>query len=206
VKTFISTQNPHICSYLLSALVCMLLTCFKLCWYLICEIWAQFMQCYQLILWSRGHNGSEKYWFAYMWGCTWTLSDPRTNCFVDFCIFRGHLGVILKREIDPIGVIFRPGSTRHSISHTRKWLKQMRNQNVQKPHIGSLFRQHLSDLNQSIILYSVRCGCSCTHRERILSLSLRVPSHGIDLHNKLPEWSKQVPLEVYREYYPTHNL
>jgi hypothetical protein len=30
------------------------------------------------------------------------------------------LGVILKHEIDPFGVIFRLGTTRHSISHTRK--------------------------------------------------------------------------------------
>jgi hypothetical protein len=51
------------------------------------------------------------------------------------------LGVILKREIDPFGVICRLGTTRHSISHTRKWLKQMRNQNGIDSYRGSTFSQ-----------------------------------------------------------------
>jgi hypothetical protein len=55
------------------------------------------------------------------------------------------LGVILKREIDPFGVIFRLGTTRHSISHTRKWLKPMRNQNGIDSYRGSLYRHNFSD-------------------------------------------------------------
>jgi hypothetical protein len=55
------------------------------------------------------------------------------------------LGVILKRQIDPFAVIFRLGITRHSISHTRKWFKPMRNQNGIDSYRGSLFRHNLSD-------------------------------------------------------------
>ena len=59
--------------------------------------------------------------------------------------FRWAEGSFLNRVIDPFGVICRLGTTRQSISHTRKWLKPMRNQNGIDSYCGSLSRHIFSD-------------------------------------------------------------
>ena len=93
-----------------------------------------------------------------------------------FGAFLDFLGVILNREIDPFRVIFRLGTTRHSISHTRKWLKQMRNQNVQEPLFGSVCRHNLTYLNQS------NCAFPLWGRE-LRTIISRMPQ--LDLSNEI---------------------
>jgi hypothetical protein len=109
------------------------------------------MQCYQSISWSE--TVQKKYWFAYMWECTWTLSGPRYNCYIDFACFRGHF----EPRNWPFVVIFRLGTTRHSISHARKWLKQMWNQNGTDSYRGSTFSQ----IGHRLTLCTRLCASAC---------------------------------------------
>jgi hypothetical protein len=55
-----------------------------------------------------------------------------------FVCFRGHFRGNFETRI------FRLGTTRHSISHTRKWLKPMTNQNGIDSYCGSLYRHNFS--------------------------------------------------------------
>jgi hypothetical protein len=67
------------------------------------------------------------------------------------CRYLQFWGVILNREIYLFGVIFRLGTTRHSISHTRKLLKPMRHQNGIGSYRGSLFLCTISQIGNRLI-------------------------------------------------------
>jgi hypothetical protein len=160
----------------------------------------------QSISWSGDQSDSKTYiGSAICGGCTWTLSSPRLIAMLTFACFRGHF----EARNWPLWGHFRLGATRHSISHTRKLLKQMRNQNGIDSYCGSTFSQigNRLRLTRHVNRHSRHCYISehrtslSGHTKGLNKQGMRLTRHGNKLSrhgNTLPRYVNMLPRHYNR--------